>query len=60
MHLFKVEVDGEPGHAPGDGHEDIELIEMTLEEALAAAKSGEIRDAKTLLGLYWLSLDSVS
>ena len=54
MFLFDIEVDGEPGHAPGDGHENIELVEMTLDEALAAAERGDIRDAKTLLGLYWL------
>ncbi|MFN3231718.1 MAG: NUDIX domain-containing protein [Alphaproteobacteria bacterium] len=55
MHLFVIDVDGEPGDAPGDGHEDIELVEMTLEEALVAAETGRIRDAKTLLGLYWLA-----
>ncbi len=54
MHLFLVDVDGEPGHAPGDGHEDIELLEMTLQDALEAVESGQIKDAKTLLGLYWL------
>jgi ADP-ribose pyrophosphatase len=36
---------------PGDEDEDIELVRLTLDEAWAAAASGEITDAKTLAGL---------
>ncbi len=54
MHLFDVEVDGDPGHAPGDGHEDIRLVELTVDEAYRWADDGRFADAKTLLALYWL------
>lgn len=54
MHLFVVDVDGEPGDAPGDGHEDIRLVELTVGEAQRWADEGRFADAKTLLALYWL------
>ena len=54
MHLFDIEVDGEPGEAPGDGHEDISLVELTPEEAFRWADEGRIIDSKTLIALYWL------
>ena len=34
--------------------EDIQVVELTLEEALAKIQAGEILDAKTILGIYWL------
>jgi len=34
--------------------EDIKSYEFTLEEALEKIKSGEIMDAKTIIGIYWL------
>ncbi|MDX1378873.1 MAG: NUDIX hydrolase [Anaerolineales bacterium] len=34
--------------------EDIRSQEVTLEEALAKIKSGEIMDAKTIIGIQWL------
>jgi ADP-ribose pyrophosphatase len=34
--------------------EDIKSYEITLEVALEKIKSGEIMDAKTILGIYWL------
>ena len=33
--------------------EDIEVLEMTLDDALAMVSTGEINDAKTLVLLYW-------
>jgi hypothetical protein len=37
------------------GHgEDVKAIEITLEDAMAKIKSGEIVDAKTIIGIYWL------
>jgi ADP-ribose pyrophosphatase len=44
---------GETGGLLSEG-EDIKLHEITLEDALKKIKSGEIRDAKTIIGLYWL------
>jgi len=35
-------------------NEDIETVELTLDEALAQIGTGEIADAKTILGIYWL------
>lgn len=40
------------GGLEGEG-EDIEVIETTLDEALAMVASGEINDAKTLVLLFW-------
>jgi nudix-type nucleoside diphosphatase (YffH/AdpP family) len=34
--------------------EDVKAIEITLPEALAKIKTGEIVDAKTIIGIYWL------
>jgi nudix-type nucleoside diphosphatase (YffH/AdpP family) len=34
--------------------EDIKVIELSLPEAMAKIRSGEIMDAKTILGIYWL------
>ncbi len=40
------------GGLAGEG-EDIEVLEMTLDTALAMVEGGEIIDAKTILLLYW-------
>jgi nudix-type nucleoside diphosphatase (YffH/AdpP family) len=34
--------------------EDIKVVELSLAEALAKIRSGEIMDAKTIIGIYWL------
>jgi len=34
--------------------EDIKSYEITLDDALEKIKSGEIMDAKTIIGIYWL------
>lgn len=39
-----------------DEGEDIELVEMTLAEALVATEDGRITDAKTIVLLQWLAL----
>ena len=36
---------------PGDDDEDIEVVSLTLDEALAAVDSGEICDAKSVIGV---------
>ncbi|MEN3977273.1 NUDIX hydrolase [Emcibacter sp. SYSU 3D8] len=54
MHLYVIDVDGEPGEAPGDGDEDIRLIEMTPDDAYAWLDQGRFEDSKTLIALYWL------
>lgn len=48
MHLFLAE-DVEPGEASPDDDEDVELVRLPLEEAVARA--AELEDAKTIAGL---------
>jgi len=40
------------GHAR-DHEEFIEVVELTLEEAVAAVRDGRITDGKTICGLFW-------
>jgi nudix-type nucleoside diphosphatase (YffH/AdpP family) len=57
--LYYAEVSGEfaiyskTGGLAGHG-EDIMTMEVTLEEALNKIKAGEIIDAKTIMGIFWL------
>ncbi len=39
-----------------DDHEDIEVLEIPMAEAMSMIESGEIRDAKTIMLLYHVSL----
>ncbi len=50
IHLF-VCTDLQASVLPGDEDEDIEVISLTLAEALAAVESGEICDAKSVIGV---------
>jgi ADP-ribose pyrophosphatase len=56
--LYYSEVSGKPIIKENTGRvsegEDIMTLEMSLEEALGKIKTGEIRDAKTIIGIYWL------
>lgn len=57
--LFYSEVSGEQAKYKATGGllkhgEDIKALELTLPEALARIGSGEIADAKTIIGIYWL------
>ena len=59
IHLFYSEVSGERAKYKESGGlisegEDIKAMELSLEEALSEIKSGEIMDAKTIIGIYWL------
>jgi ADP-ribose pyrophosphatase len=57
--LYYSEVSGErakyreTGGLLSEG-ENVKAIEVTLEDALTQIKSGEIADAKTIVGIYWL------
>jgi nudix-type nucleoside diphosphatase (YffH/AdpP family) len=48
--------DGERGGLAEEG-EDIELIELDIDEALARIRDGRIQDAKTIMLLQWAVLD---
>ncbi len=56
--LFYAETRGDGPVAKGGGlaeeGEDIKVLELPLEEALRQVESGEIADAKTIIGLMWL------
>jgi len=40
-------------------HEDIQVVEMTLDEAMRMVETGEICDAKTIIALQWLNLRKI-
>ena len=56
--LFYAETRGDGPVAKGGGlaeeGEDIKVIELPLDEAFRQLDSGEIADAKTIIGLMWL------
>lgn len=59
IYLFYSEVSGENAKYRGTGGlisegEDTKAEELSLEEALMKIKTGEIMDAKTIIGIYWL------
>jgi len=57
--LYLALVDSDSKISDGGGvpseEEDINIIEMSLSDAWQAVKDGGIADAKTILGLMWLS-----
>ena len=60
LHFFAAEYEIPPGANAGnlDEGEDIEIVEMTLDDALAKVESGEIQDGKTVVLLLWAKLKS--
>jgi hypothetical protein len=57
LYFFVAEYDSGTRATLGGGNhsegEDIEVLEMTLEEAMAAIRSGEIQDGKTIMLLQY-------
>jgi ADP-ribose pyrophosphatase len=43
-------------HGLADEHEDIRVVVMPVEEALARCADGRIANSLTLIALYWLAL----
>jgi nudix-type nucleoside diphosphatase (YffH/AdpP family) len=60
LHFFVAEYDASMRIGEGGGHldegEDIEVLEPTIDEALAMIADGRIRDAKTIMLLQHLAL----
>ena len=56
MHLYLATdlVAAGPDRLAPDADEALELVRLPLGDALAAAERGEVLDAKTLLGIFWL------
>ena len=57
--LYYSEVSGEQAKYNSTGGllregEDIKVVEFSVTEATAKIQSGEIMDAKTIVGIYWL------
>ncbi len=42
-----------PGHHRRDEDETLELLELSLDEAMQAMRKGEITDGKTMVALFW-------
>ena len=63
LHFFAAEYETRPDLTQGGGDasegEDIEILEMTLDEALRKATSGEIQDGKTILLLQYAKLTNL-
>lgn len=61
IHFFYAEISEADKVSDGGGleeeHEDIELVDMPFESALAMIESGEIFDAKTIMLLQWAALN---
>ncbi|WP_117194148.1 NUDIX domain-containing protein [Rhizobium terrae] len=57
VHFFYAPIDLSDRVSDGGGlaeeHEDIEVLELPLDEAVAMIESGEIIDAKTIIMLQW-------
>ncbi|MFS8115805.1 NUDIX domain-containing protein [Rhizobium jaguaris] len=61
MHFFAAVVDTTDrigrGGGLADEHEDIEVLEVKLADAMAMIEAGEIYDAKTIMLLQWAMLN---
>ena len=59
MHLYLAEdlrpAGGDAGRLGPDADERLHLVRMPWPEAVAAAEHGVIRDAKSIVGLFWLA-----
>lgn len=64
LHLFVGDFEASKRVAAGGGDEsegeDIELVETTLDEALAMVSTGEILDAKTIILLQYAKLNGLA
>lgn len=59
MYLFTAE-NLIPGPTAMEDGEQIETVVLTLEEAEKLIRNGDIIDAKTIIGIYWLKLQQNS
>jgi ADP-ribose pyrophosphatase len=61
IHCFFARIDAEDRIAEGGGldeeHEDIEVVDIPLGQALSMIESGEIIDGKTIMLLQWAALN---
>ncbi|WP_180897450.1 NUDIX domain-containing protein [Martelella soudanensis] len=61
VHCFAAVADSsmrvDDGGGLSDEHEDIEIVTLTLDEAMAMVTSGDISDAKTIIMLQWAAMN---
>ncbi|MFD1746128.1 NUDIX domain-containing protein [Rhizobium helianthi] len=61
LHFFAATIDTSDRVADGGGldeeHEDIEILEIPLDQALSMIETGEICDGKTIMLLQWAALN---
>lgn len=61
VHCFAAIADSsmrvDDGGGLADEHEDIEIVTLTFDEAMAMVTSGEISDAKTIIMLQWAAMN---
>ncbi len=61
VHFFAAEIDTSDRVSDGGGlaeeHEDIEVLEIPLDDALVMIGSGEILDMKTIILLQWAAMN---
>lgn len=61
VHCFAAIADSgmriDDGGGLADEHEDIEIVTLTLDEAMAMVASGDISDAKTIILLQWAAMN---
>jgi len=64
IHFFAAMIDTSDRVADGGGlaeeHEDIEVMEIRLSDAMAMIEAGDIHDAKTVILLQWAALNRAS
>ncbi|WP_047464795.1 NUDIX domain-containing protein [Rhizobium rhizogenes] len=64
IHHFAAVIDASDRIGDGGGlageHEDIEVLEVKLSDALAMIEAGEIYDGKTVISLQWAALNKAS
>jgi nudix-type nucleoside diphosphatase (YffH/AdpP family) len=65
IYLYYAEVSGEKAKYKETGGllshgEDVKALELSLQAALTKVKSGEIVDAKTIIGVFWLENRRIS
>lgn len=64
LSLFVADYDSRAPRLKGGGHEhegeDIAIVELTLQDAVAMVEKGEIADAKTIMLLQWAALNAPS
>ncbi len=52
LHIYLADELSDGDHSREEGEEDMELFEFTIEELDEMIKSGEIKDSKTISGIY--------